>query len=344
MRTRKSKSNGFEPDDAIVPAELDGDDALWMLLNAYADGEASAEETAYVESIIRTNPAIAREFRFLELTADSVRQFGEIDPPDSLADSIFAATARRKTLFQRVCAVWTKTGAIFEPAPLRIAATALASGILVMVMWSKFGPQRHALRPETSGSVAINIRPNELPHTAPHDVMPPARRDRVSPAPTSAFVPEGPQMASMPQIPTADTQGMIKIQAAADKTVVRSKPQEFAVAAPNPGTRRVSAPPKATASADAQSPAPAAPHTPNMEERHMVADNDSSGGGKPVDLGPDVDPRAEVKPDEVAMVTPAAVTTIDEPPTAAVTAVSYGPGSISDKTRNAPPAVQDRKS
>src|SRR5947199_9298728 len=86
-----------DPDENIVPSDLVDDDALWMLLNTYADGEATTEEVLFVESLLRTQPQVAREFSFLQLTADSVREFGEIEPPAALTGAIFAATARRKT-------------------------------------------------------------------------------------------------------------------------------------------------------------------------------------------------------------------------------------------------------
>jgi hypothetical protein len=76
----------------------------------------------------------------------------------------------------------------------------------------------------------------------------------------------------------------------------------------------------------------------NVEERHMAIDTDPAvKAPKPVDLGPDVDTASEpIKDEVVAKATPAAY---EEPPTTVET-VSYKPGSISDKTRNAPPAVQ----
>ena len=44
MPTRNQRgfsSPDHDPDENIVPAELVDDEALWLLLNTYADGEAS---------------------------------------------------------------------------------------------------------------------------------------------------------------------------------------------------------------------------------------------------------------------------------------------------------------
>ena len=132
-----------DPDDFIVPSESFDDEDVWMLLNAYTDGEATEAEILRVQRLLGSDPRVAREFSFLQLTAESVREFGEVDPPASLTSAIYAATARRKTLLQRVAAWWSAGGSAFGPAPLRFGAAALASGVLALVLWSRFGsPQR----------------------------------------------------------------------------------------------------------------------------------------------------------------------------------------------------------
>src|SRR5689334_18888451 len=93
------KSDDLFPDE--MPEEntafLEGDEALWTLLSVYADGEATPEEAAQVEALLRSDPTYAREFSFLQMSAETIQTIGEVEPPLSLRDSILATTTRRKT-------------------------------------------------------------------------------------------------------------------------------------------------------------------------------------------------------------------------------------------------------
>src|SRR5947207_8638400 len=82
------------------------DDALWELLSVYADGEATPEEAARVEAMLRADPAWARRLDFVRLTADSVHSLPEVEPPAALRESIFVATSRRRSLANRLAAAW----------------------------------------------------------------------------------------------------------------------------------------------------------------------------------------------------------------------------------------------
>ena len=325
-----------DPDENIVPAELVDDESLWLLLNTYADGEASIEETLYVESLLRSHPGVAREFAFLEMTADSVREFGEVEPPAELTDAIFAATARRKTLFQRACTWWNQSGSIFGPVPLRLGGAALASGVLAVVLWSQM---THVYAPR------VDQAP---PQVTVHQDRPGASADlarREPKAPKAVafdpnrFIPMEPDYSNPASLTRANTHDqMLVLQRAIDKSIAYSPPVAKVEGVKPTDRHRDS-------STNIVKPDPLSTSTSNsfaransVEERHMAADGDTGGKtAKPDELGADFDPATEPHVEEIANA--AATVSSDEPPTT-VTAVSYRPGSISDKTRNAPPAVQ----
>src|SRR5437870_4837795 len=124
------------PANHIIPSEIVDEDGLWMLLNSYADGEATSEEIQRVENLLGSHPGVAREFAFLQLTSHSVRDIADIDPPAAMTDAIFAATSRRKTLAQRFRGWLAGGAAALGPAPIRWGVGALAAGVLAVVLWS----------------------------------------------------------------------------------------------------------------------------------------------------------------------------------------------------------------
>lgn len=325
-----------DPDENIVPSELADDDALWMLLNTYADGEATSEEVLRVERLLGSNPGVAREFAFLKLTADSVREFGEVDPPAALTGAIFAATTRRKTLFQRVRAWWAEAGAAFGPAPLRIGGAALASGILAVVLWSKYNavqPPRHdvsspvIVRNPSSRGAENHLAAAQPPSHAPVVHVP------------QNFVPFGPRVEDVTPLASADVRGPIgPLHDAFMKSSV--PPPQIVKSPPSTGGGIHRDSPARAPKTDAQPSNSFVARPPNVEERHMAADIDTGRNvTKPDDLGPDVDTAVDTHTgdQEVAKATPPA--SYDEPPTT-VAAVTYRPGSISDQIRSAPPPVQ----
>ena len=321
-----------DPDENIVPSELVDDDALWMLLNAYADGEATAAEVLRVEGLLRSHPGVAREFSFLQLTADSVREFGEIEPPSRMTGAIFAATARRKTLLQRVGGWWTSAGTAFGPPPVRFVGAALACGVLAVVLWSRHGAVQSVERETAPPMAARQLRQRE---SVTNVARGPQKVNTTVASVPYTFVPLGPGFDGAAALIAANPYGPIgPLQSAAAGTERPNpivKPLRPHVVVPHRDS------PSRIARADAAATGVVVTH-PNVEERHMAADSDANGKtAKPDELGPDFDTPTEVHTDETAKVTPPA--SYDEPPTT-VTAVSYRLGSISDKTRNAPPAVQ----
>lgn len=327
-------SPGPDPDNHILPADLVNDDALWALLNAYADGEATAEEIVRIEGLLHTQPEVAREFAFLKLTADSVRTFGEVEPPSAMTDAIFAATTRRTGLLKRVSLWWSNASGAFGPAPLRIGAAALASGVLAVVLWSRYNSGEPTMRVPGRQMAGVDmVRPGAGGHQVAVDAHPSVRKPEKSTVP----VPHGgPVHVDPPQIAHTD----FKFPAGPLSGAALRPDSPLARPARGPLTARMdSRPDKPTRlKSDSGSGAALVARGANVEERHMASDSGAdSTGVKPDDLGPDVDSNSEMPIDSSTATTVAA--NYDEPPTT-VSEVSYKPGSISAKTQNAPPAVQ----
>lgn len=99
----------------------------WALLNAYADGEVTAQEAQQVEAWLETNPDLARDLAFLQFTSDTFRAEPEVVPPALLREAILAATTQRPTLARRLIALWTQTQHALTTRPARI--TLITSGL-----------------------------------------------------------------------------------------------------------------------------------------------------------------------------------------------------------------------
>ncbi len=167
----------FDPDffrmsqDASF-SDSGADDDLWALLSAYIDGEATPEEAASVEVMLRTDPAYAREFAFLKMASTTAQGMPEVEPPASLRDSIFAATTRRQSFAQRALAVWVDFRHKLTPQVGRYAmpAAAFAGAALVaaVVLPGMFSPGRSVISPvrpgntDTTRTVAQVIAPTPV--------------------------------------------------------------------------------------------------------------------------------------------------------------------------------------
>ncbi len=328
--------NGFpapdrDPDENIVPLEQGDDDALWMLLSTYADGEATTEEVLKVESLLRSHPVVAREYRFLQLTTDSVREFGEVEPPASMTGAIFAATARKKTLFQRLGTWWAQGGTAIGPTSLRVGGAVLASGLLAVVVWSRMSPVRPSGQAETPLTAYIQSPHNGSPLTTAPDVKVVAQTThKEERSGQQSGVPVN--MAAQTSI-TVDGQNW-QVEPVVEKSVF-SRPKVVMRPAQPVGTARRSAS-TAAAQSEPQPSGDIVTRAPNVEERHMAANNGADiRASKSDDLGPDFDTATEARPEVFANAMPQANS--DEPPTTVVTA-SYR--SIREMTRNTPPEVQ----
>ena len=91
------------------------DDSLWELLSVYADGEATPAEAAQIESLLRSDSALKREFDFMRLASSFVAAEPEIAPPAELRDRIFAATVARPTLRRQLARAWADFAASLTP-------------------------------------------------------------------------------------------------------------------------------------------------------------------------------------------------------------------------------------
>src|SRR5579871_4299303 len=65
------------------PEGHEDDEAIWRLLSVYADGEATPEEAAHVEALLRADPARCQDLAFLRMTAANARSLPEVEPPES---------------------------------------------------------------------------------------------------------------------------------------------------------------------------------------------------------------------------------------------------------------------
>jgi hypothetical protein len=165
-------------DDGFSPYS---NDEMWDLLNIYADGEASVEEAARVEAMLRSDASYARQFAFVKTATAAVQSFSELDPPSSLRDAILASTTQRESWTARL--VWLRDAVQRSLAP-RFATSLVglaAAGLLAfVVVQHNAGRFRNGIVADTMNvrhpSVAANSGPGQLPASAYDDtniVLPP---------------------------------------------------------------------------------------------------------------------------------------------------------------------------
>lgn len=130
MPTKYHSNNGFYPED---PDE--NDNVLWELLNVYADGEATPEEAARVEELLRSDPAYARQFEFVRMASDSAKSYVEIEPPAALCDTILAATVRKQTFATRLAFGWHSFRRSLAPRYAVPLAGAAAAVLVAVLLW-----------------------------------------------------------------------------------------------------------------------------------------------------------------------------------------------------------------
>ena len=110
------------------------DDSLWELLSVYADGEATPAESAQIESLLRSDSALKREFDFMRLASSFVAAEAEIAPPAELRDRIFAATVARPTLRRRVKTAWANFTSSLTPR-YAMAGGLAGAALLTFALW-----------------------------------------------------------------------------------------------------------------------------------------------------------------------------------------------------------------
>ena len=104
MSAEFNPNNLFAASPAQASPQADADDLMWELLSLYVDGEASSEESAQVEQMLRHDAEYARAYGFMQQTSSAVRAIVEVEPPAFLRDAILAKTSHRITLAQRLSA------------------------------------------------------------------------------------------------------------------------------------------------------------------------------------------------------------------------------------------------
>ena len=219
MNFKSNQKQHFLSDEALFASPC-GDDAVWELLSLYTDGEASADEAAQVEALLRFDAALAQEFAFLKNASQIAQSVPDVMPPDHLRDAIFAATLHRPTLTQRITAA-------FAPAALRRYAAPVGRLAAAAVLGAAFWPRSIMHSPAVAKrSLPVVVAKNNLPATqvspdAPiaamneNPAISTAKHPAVAPTPVSAA--KGtPQNASV--TPEKNTAKVPTIQASVRKT------------------------------------------------------------------------------------------------------------------------------
>lgn len=138
FNTSNNNSQSFVSSSS-VPQREDADDLMWELLSLYVDGEASPDEAAQVEQMLRHDAEYARAYSFLNQTGHAVRAIVEVEPPAFLRDAILAKTSHRLTFAKRLSAAMTTLRAQLALPPmgrLALAGGSLAACALLVGVWT----------------------------------------------------------------------------------------------------------------------------------------------------------------------------------------------------------------
>lgn len=128
MSAEFNPNNLLSASSAQPSAMADADDLMWELLSLYADGEASPDEAAQVEQMLRHDAEYARAYSFMQQTNSVVRAIVEVEPPAFLREAILAKTSHRLTFAQRLAAGLATLRT--QLAPAHTGRWALAGGSL----------------------------------------------------------------------------------------------------------------------------------------------------------------------------------------------------------------------
>jgi hypothetical protein len=105
-------------------------EAIWDMLSAYADGEATPEEARIVEAHVAACLDCARDLQFMRETSQMLALTPEIAPPPGLQEAILAATTRRPTWRERVRTALSRSSA---PRYRRLAWVGSAACALALI-------------------------------------------------------------------------------------------------------------------------------------------------------------------------------------------------------------------
>jgi hypothetical protein len=151
---RKKKNRTIEPDQM-------SDEVIWDLLSVYADGEATPDEIAQVETLLHRQPSLSSELSFMRHTAEAARTIVEVEPPSHLRSAIFAATIQRPTLARRVSMAIERWQTAFAPRTTRFAlagGACMAAGLAALLLLPHRQHQGQGMRLEGNHErmVAVN--------------------------------------------------------------------------------------------------------------------------------------------------------------------------------------------
>ncbi len=142
------------PKADAVPTDAAEDAALWAMLSAYVDGEATPAETAEVEHMLHSDAEYAHAYEFMRQTSLGARSFVEIEPPAHLRDAIYAATSHRPTLTKRALDGWNRFRMSVGLPRIYIAASGtFAATALVLIALSG-----HHSAPVSNSSIALGAK------------------------------------------------------------------------------------------------------------------------------------------------------------------------------------------
>jgi hypothetical protein len=173
-----------------------------LLLSAYVDNEATAEEIAQAKLHIAVCANCASHLAFLRLTSRVLSQAPEVFPSASLSARIAAATYERPTLAGRV-AGWLR------PAPVRVGlGAALAAGLAMVLIVPRMGEVDTVQSPsetETGSAVSIPVdKPTTVTAPKVTDSVPQTRSARVADSTqVSGSKPSNPKIAGTGKVPAA---------------------------------------------------------------------------------------------------------------------------------------------
>jgi len=136
-------------------------DETWDLLNIYADGEASPEEIAQVEELLKSDASFGRQLSFVKTTSAAMRLFDELDPPSSLRSAILAATSQRVTFVGRLIGLRDDIRRLLAPRYSLSIAGLAAAGLLAFAFIRhdsqhlvKIGHTQYVITKNTAGPIA----------------------------------------------------------------------------------------------------------------------------------------------------------------------------------------------
>jgi len=129
-----TRFNDQTKDQIIDDFGPDCNDEAWELLNIYADGEASPEQAAHVEDLLKSDALYARQLSFMRTASAAVQSFVEVDPPSSLRDAILASTSQRITWAANLVVLRDAIRTSLRPRFATSLAGLAAAGLLALVL------------------------------------------------------------------------------------------------------------------------------------------------------------------------------------------------------------------